>query len=267
MIKLTQERVKDILAYMEDDLPNCLYLYGDIVRYGINDPNMTVWYSEKDGQITAVVMKYFSGSQVYSKNLDFDPDELVAHLKEINVDRVSSQRALIEMLTPLMGDEYISRFGAVFRLLSYRKMRKNSLVIERATAEDAGAIAAFLMTNEEVAGRYNQAKLEAELLDRIVTGVGRSYVIRVNGEIVAHDGVTLETDRYMVEGLALVRDDYRAALYGPLLESYMINEVHEEGKELYCMIAEGPRLDGFVRLGNKIVGRYGKFVRRTIKEG
>lgn len=264
MIKLTQEKVKDVLAYMEDDLPNCLYLYGDIVRYGIDDPNMTVWFSEKNGKINAVVMKYFSGSHVYSKHLDFDPDELAAHLKNINVDRISSQRALIEMLSPLMGDEYSTRFGAVFRLLSYRKMKKDSLAIERASAEDVGEIAAFLMTNEEVAGRYNQEKLEAELMDRIVTGVGRSYVIRVNGEIVAHDSVTLETDRYMVAGLALVRDDYRAAFYGSLLESFMINEVHEEGKELYCMIVDGPRQEGFVRLGNQVVARYGKFVRRTI---
>ena len=267
MIKLTQEKVKDVLAYMEDDLPNCLYLYGDIVRYGIDDPNMTVWYSEKDGRITAVVMKYFSGSQVYSKDLDFDQDELVAKLKEIKPDRISSQKAVVEKLAPMMEAEYTTRYGAVFRLLNYRKTRKNDLVIERAKPENTDEIAAFLMTNEEMAERYDQQKLSQELLDRISTGIGRSYVIRVDGKIVAHDGVTLETDRYMVQGLAFVDEEYRKLLYGPILESYMINDVREEGKELYCMILEGNRLEGFVRMGNQIVARYGKFIRRTIGEG
>ena len=116
MIKLTQERVKDVLAYMEDDLPNCLYLYGDIVRYGINDPNMTVWFSEKDGKINAVVMKYFSGSHVYSKQLDYDLDEVVEKLREIDPDRISSQREIIEKLCPVLESEYDAEFGCVFHV-------------------------------------------------------------------------------------------------------------------------------------------------------
>lgn len=267
MIKLTQERVKDVLAYMEDDLPNCLYLYGDIVRYGIDDPNMTVWFSERDRKINAVVMRYFSGSQVYSKDLDFDQSELLAKLKEIKPDRISSQKAVIEKLAPMMEDEYTTRYGAVFKLLNYRKTKKNDLVIERAKPENADEIAAFLMTNDEIAERYDQQKLSQELLDRISTGIGRSYVIRVDGKIVAHDGVTLETDRYMVQGLAFVREEYRKVFYGPILESYMINDVCEEGKELYCMVVDGGRVEGFVRMGNQVIARYGKLIRRAIGEG
>lgn len=265
MIKLTQERVKDVLAYMEDDLPNCLYLYGDIVRYGINDPNMTVWFSEKDGKINAVVMKYYSGSHVYSKNLDYDLEEVVEKLQEINVDRISSQREVIEALAEAMADEYDAEYGVVFQHYHYREM-KSRVKIERAKPEDADAIAELLMTNELYRNTYERQKLATELADRMRSGIGRSYIIRDGDRIVAHDGVLLETDKYMVQGLALVHDDFRSKFYGPILESYMINDIREEGKDVYAMIAEGNRLEGFEKMGNKIRAHYGKMFRRALQE-
>lgn len=263
MIKLTQERVKDVLAYMEDDLPNCLYLYGDIVRYGINDPNMTVWFSEKDGKINAVVMKYFSGSHVYSKHLDYDLDEVVTKLREINPDRVSSQREIIEQLSQILASEYDAEYGFVFHVTSYREF-KSTVVIERAQPEQAPAIADLLLTNEAYSKTYERSKLIKELADRMTNGIGRSYIIREGDRVIAHDGVALETDKYMVEGLALVHDDYRKTLYGSMLESYMINDLGKEGKELYCMIAEGRRANGFERLGNRVVASYGKLFKREL---
>lgn len=261
MLKLTNENLDRVLKYMEDDLPNCLYLYGDIVRYGLDDPNMTVWYSEKDGNINAVVMQYFTGSHVYSKNLDYDMDEVMDKLKEINPDRISSQREIIEKLHACLNDIYDVEYGCVFKLTSYRKMR-SPVVIEKATVSDAEAIAELMMTHELYSRSYEKDELAEELADRIRNGIGRSYIIRENGRIIAHDGVNLETDKYAVEGLALVHDDFRNTLYGAFLDSYMINDLGEEGKELYCMIVEGRRLDSFVKLGNHVEANYGKLFRR-----
>lgn len=263
MIKLTEERLSDVLKYMEDDLANCLYLYGDIVRYGLNDPNMTVWFSEKDGAINAVVMKYFSGSHVYSKHLDYDLEEVLEKLLEIHVDRISSQREIIEALQPRMSEEFDVEYGCVFKLTKYREM-KSPVVIEKAEVSDANAIAELLMTHEAYSCSYKQEDLAEQLADRIANGIGRSYIIRDGERIVAHDGVSLETDKYAVEGLALVHDDFRNTLYGSFLDSYMINDLGKEGKELYCMILEGRRLDAFVKLGNTIQASYGKLFRKGL---
>lgn len=261
MIKLTNENLNKILNYMEDDLPNCLYLYGDIVRYGLDDPNMTVWYSEKNGSVNAVIMQYFTGSHVYSKNLDCDIEEIISKLQEINPDRVSSQREIIEELHKRLNNIYDVEYGCVFKLTSYRKM-KSPVVIEKAEASEAGEIADLMMTHELYSRSYEKEELAEELANRIKNGIGRSYIIRENGRIIAHDGVNLETDKYAVEGLALVHDDYRNTLYGAFLDSYMINDLGEEGKELYCMIVEGRRLDSFVKLGNKVQATYGKMFRK-----
>lgn len=263
MIKLTEERLQDVLKYMEDDLPNCLYLYGDIVRYGINDPNMTVWYSEKDGKINAVVMKYFMGSHVYSKHYDYDLEEILEKLKEIQVDRISSQRPIVEALHERLNKEFDVEYGCVFQLSEYRKMR-SPVVIEKAEVKDAEAIAELMMTHELYSRSYKKEDLAKELADRIERKIGRSYIIRDGERIVAHDGVNLETDQFAVEGLALVHDDFRNTLYGSFLDSYMINDLGKEQKKLYCMIVEGRRLDGFVRMGNKIQANYGKLFKKVL---
>lgn len=263
MIKLTNERIQEALDYMDGDLVNCLYLYGDIVCYGLDDPNMTVWYSEKDGEFTAIVMKYFSGSHVYSRKGDYDLDEIVSHLYEISPDRISAPREIAEKLIERMNDVYEVEYGGVFRLYSYREM-KSPVPIEKATGDDARQIAELLMTHETYSSTYDVDALAAELKDRIEKGVGRSYIMRDGDRIVAHDGVNIETDKFAVEGLALVHEDFRRTLYGSFLDSYMINDLGKEGKELYCMIAEGRRLDAFVKIGNEVQARYGKLFKKNL---
>lgn len=265
MIRLTQDRLKDVLAYLEADLVNCLYLYGDIVRYGLDDPNMTVWFAERGGKINAVVMKYFSGSQVYSKDLDYDLDELVGQLRSFSPDRIHSQREIIEALTPVLQKDYTTEFGYIFKISNYRHV-KSTVQIERAAPEDAGAIADLMLSNDVWAKMYEREALAKELADRMETGIGRSYIIRDGDRIVAHNGVSLETDKYMIESLAVLHDDYRNTFYGLFIESFMLNDVREEGKDLYNFIIEGNRADGFMKMGNIVCGHYGKMCKRSLKE-
>ena len=55
-----------ILDYYKKDLRNCLYGYIDIKKYGIEDPNLNLYYSEKDGALNAVATEYYGGIQLYS---------------------------------------------------------------------------------------------------------------------------------------------------------------------------------------------------------
>lgn len=263
MRRVTEESFDKVLAYMGDDLPNCLYLYGDMVRYGIDDPNMTVWYGEKAGKINAVVMKYFTGAHVYSKHLDHDLDEVVAKLMEIKADRISSQREIAEVLYSRLQEMYGVEYGYVFRLKKYRELR-SPVKIERASAADAGKIAKLLMTSDYFARSYREEKLAEELEDRLRRGIGRSYIMRDGERIIGHDGVNLETDSYAVESLAMVHADYRNTLYGAFLESFMVNDLGKEGKDLYCMLVSERRIKAFEKMGNEPCAAYGKLYRRGI---
>lgn len=261
MIRLDKEKLNDVLEYLEQDIESCLYLHGDIVCYGLEDPNMSVWYSEKEGKINLVLMKYFEGGHIFSKDDDFDVDELVAKLKEINPKRMSSKESIIQIIAPLMEEEYEAKYGGVFRLNSYREL-DSPVAIERATEADVDAIAEFMVSYEPYKYSYTKENMASELGDRIRRGIGRSYIIRDGERVVAHDAVTLEANTYAVEGLALVHEDFRRTLYGAFIDSYMINELGKEGKNLYCMIVDGRRYDAFIRIGNQACRRYGKIVKK-----
>ena len=265
MHRVTKESFDRVLSYMEDDLPNCLYLYGDMVRYGIDDPNITVWYGERAGKINAVVMKYFTGAHVYSKNLDYDLDEVIAKAEETDADRISSQREIAEVLYSRLHKTYDVEYGYVFRLKKYREL-KSPVKIERASASDAKKIAALLMTSDFFAHSYREDKLAEELEDRLRRGIGRSYIMRDGERIVGHDGVNLETERYAVESLAMVHADYRNTLYGAFLESFFINHMGKEGKDLYCMLVSERRIKAFEKMGNEPCAAYGKLFRRKISQ-
>lgn len=47
--KAQQKDVSRLLEYLEQDLKNCLYSYIDLKKFGIENPNLTVYFDETDG--------------------------------------------------------------------------------------------------------------------------------------------------------------------------------------------------------------------------
>lgn len=260
MIKATQKDMPRIMSYLEQDLANCLYMYGDLEVYGLEDPNISLWYSEKDGELNAVVFKYFQGSHVFSLKRDCDLDEVADHLVEINVDRVCSDGDTIRALHERLSDRFTAEYGRTLRLDSYREF-KPDVEIEEATIEDVDKIVDLMMSHPLYSESYSADQLKEELTDRIGRGIGRSFIIRNGDRIIAHDSFNLETDKYAIAGLALVHDDFRKTFYGVYLESHMVNQILRENKVLYAMLFDMKRVAGFIRMGNTDVGEYGKMNR------
>ena len=54
-----------ILEYLKKDIANCIYLYLDILNYGISTDNVTVWMEEDHQGIQWIMMKYYDSFQIY----------------------------------------------------------------------------------------------------------------------------------------------------------------------------------------------------------
>ena len=48
-VKAKEQDVEKLLTYFEQDLKNCLYSYIDLKKFGIDNPNLTVYFDESDG--------------------------------------------------------------------------------------------------------------------------------------------------------------------------------------------------------------------------
>ena len=75
-----------ILEYLKKDIANCIYLYLDILNYGISTDNVTVWMEEDHQGIQWIMMKYYDSFQIYSRNTLYELENIL-HL--IQTHRVS----------------------------------------------------------------------------------------------------------------------------------------------------------------------------------
>ena len=61
MYRLVEKKdIPEILAYFEKNLKNCLYSYIDLKKFGIENPNLTV-YVDKSNEIHCTALKYYEG--------------------------------------------------------------------------------------------------------------------------------------------------------------------------------------------------------------
>lgn len=259
-MRLAEEKDKGrILEYLRRGLQDCVYLYIDIMNYGIATENMKVWFAEETGRISLVVMKYYDSFQIYSESDDYDVSAVKKILEQYPVAMVSGKKTMIEQLAAVCP-RYESTYGVVFVMDKYRKMNPPVEII-RATERDAREIAELICSDDEIGGHYTVDNLTAQLEERIRTKTGRSYIIRQDGRIVAHSATYAEAEGIAVVGGTIIDNEYRDQNYYLLLSNYMLQELDEESKVAYTFSLSDKMIQYHNRMHTKC-GEYGKLVRK-----
>ncbi len=258
--KAVETDVPAILEYLGRDIPNCLYLYLDVYTYGVTDPNITIWFSEAGGKISLVIMKYYDSFQIYSDREDCDIAAISDMINEYDIGRAFARKDIIEKLSESFNNRYYVEYGKILELNKYRIM-KGMERVEQATEEDIPEIVDLILTDEENNASYNSEELAGQMLDRMRTGMGNSYIIREEGKIVAHLSIAAQTDKFRVAALTIVHPDYRNTLYGTMLDSYLINELGKNGMRLFAFMTDERRIKMFLLMGNSLAAEYGKLIK------
>ena len=115
MLKLADKKDLDnIVSYLKQDIADCVYLYIDITVYGLDNPNMKVWYDNDDnGDVTLVVMKYYDSFQLYTDKEEYDTNAVNELIEKYKVSMVSGNCKMIRKLHPLCEKEYTADYGQV----------------------------------------------------------------------------------------------------------------------------------------------------------
>lgn len=229
MRKATEQDKSIILDYLAKEEEKCLYMYADIERYGLDKPFLTVWYDEDNLGIRMVVMKYHNSFQVYSSR-GFDDLNWVVDL--VNAEKpygISARKEIAQALANRLSGAYSAEYGTISktghfdreklgRILEERNLEDSTETIELAQADDAREIAELLFLDEEMGSIYTVDTMVNELKERIESKMGRSYVIRKNGKIIAHAATYAECSRFAIESGLMVHPDYRGTDYAHWLE-------------------------------------------------
>ena len=255
-----------ILLYLEPDLGNCLYMYMDIEAYEIGGDVISVWVQRgDDDSIIAIAMRYSDSFQLYARESDYqliDYVSLASLLKALDPMRISGPVEMINRLASSLGADYELSVGSVLEIKKYRNLKPDGIEVEKATREDIPEIAALIKSDEELGRAYSVEALIDQFESRYDTGTGVSYIIRVDGVIVAHLCFSAITDKFVIEAYTLVHPAYRDYPYGAILTAYVTNVVVPQlGVRGFGFMQDQRKVRLFELMGNPVVGEYGKLLK------
>lgn len=264
MIKrLNKKDESKALEYLEKYFADCIYLCIDLKRYGTEHPEVLFWYSEAEGELNTVLMKYYDSFQIFSADQSWKAEEYAAFMERFHVTTINGNAEVIQKLDKCMKG-YRAAYGVVVQEKKYKEFPQFSL-ISRAAKEDAGKIARLMCSDKEFGDNYTIEDLSRQLADRMREKIGRSYVLREDGKIVAHVGTFIEDEKIVVESGLIVDEAYKSKFYGLIVHEYLKKVIMEEGKTVYAFRIKD-NMQRYTEAGNDdVCGHYGKMTRRERK--
>ena len=258
MERVSVEYYDELVSYMQKDLANCIYMYIDIVTYGLDSDAIKVWVEKGEKGIALIAMEYFGSIQLYSLNHDYDFEGLQRFLIEEDPPRVNGDREIIDRLWPHYDhDKYKTEYGTIMKIDNY-VIRQDNVDIKTATLEDVEGIAELIMDEPELNVGFSKEELMDQTAERIEKGYGESFIIKEGEEIVAHNCINAECNEFLVGALTVVRPDRRNTLYGSILDAHISTVAKERGKDFYVFLKDPRRIKMFKAMKNIVVGEYGR---------
>ena len=259
---ITQAKKKDtdrILDYVRPNVSDCMYLYIDIKKYGLDSEHIKVWIDEDDQGISLVLMKYHTGMVLYTDRKDWDLVGVKKIIKQEKPNSITARKDLIIALHDVLKDMYDDDYGYVFILTKYPPVQSD-LPIEVAKEDDFMEIAHLVTADEGVGSHYEITDYAKQLRERMEDGFGRSYIIRKNGKIIGHIASYAECDGIAPISGLIVDPDYRNSFYGAALENKIMDDLRKEGFTVFSTVTTKLRKKLLEVSGNECKGEYGKLV-------
>ena len=233
LCKNNQEEI--ILSYIGKDYPKCLYLYIDLQKYGCTSLVTKTWMHLVNGDIKAVLLSYHSALHIYSKDLDFDAEEISHFVVEQNPSIVCASAGLIRLLEPLLlSNGFISEYGYVGKYCG-DAMPTLSFDVLKAKKSDIWQIAQLLYRDEDIGASYSLDDLVKQIQERFNDNYVRSYVIKDDDSVVAHLGTGAEIAGLCTISYVITAQDYRGKGMSSALFAHACRELKQEGKEIFSV--------------------------------
>ena len=259
--KVEKENERLIEDYIGDDYNKCLYLYLDLMKYGVTNENVKSWLDFKDDEITSVVLKYYSGMHIFSKNKNCDYDNIINLIAEENPSIICAEKFLIENLFKLLdSEEYNATYGSVRALNEYYECDNSS--VERATESDYDEISRLVLTDSAFGNYYTFEELKEQIVEQNENNYGRNFIIRENDKIISHAATCAEGDKIAVISHIITDESCRNQGLGTKVCSKLCNEVISEGKTIFLTNYTNESTALYDKLGFKPSCEIGKLYKK-----
>lgn len=255
--RVEKEDIPLIKEYIGTDYDKCLYLYLDFLKYGLDNENLKFWVDMDDDEIKCVILKYYSGMHVFSKNKDCDFDEVKEVIMAEDPSVICAEKFLIENLSEILKEkEYSSDYGWV-RVLSKHYDCENSCV-ELATEEKDFIEISKLIKNDPMGEFYELDELVSQIKERDDDNFGRNYIIKDGDKIISNASTNAELESIAVLSNVITDNSYRGKGLATKVCSKLCNDLIDEGKKVYLINYTEESTGLYDKLGFEISCEIGK---------
>lgn len=258
MIKKINDANNTIIRYIGKNYNECLYLYLDYLKYGLSNKNINIWEQIIDGKCVCIILKYFTGMHIFSKNKDLVYDEVIDLIKKEKPTIICSEEKIISSLQKKINN-YVVEFGWIRKLSIIDKKYDNNEVITEIDKKDFKGITSLIM-EDEMGNSYSFDGLLEQLVLRNEEKYSRNYIIKNEKEIISHAATGAEFNNLSVLSYVITNKKYRGKGYAVKVVGKLCYDLIKEGKEVYLVNYSDESTKLYDKLGFKISANIGKLV-------
>jgi predicted GNAT family acetyltransferase len=234
--KCGKERESAVFEYIGNDYSKCLYLYLNLIKYGADSDVVRVYVQEENSEIKAVLLVYFSCLHVYTKDCsELDASGIISWAVENHCSMIYCKADIAEKIYENMAESLKHRViitqGWAAQIKDVDK--KCEMMPVPAKNDDFEQIVNLIYEDEDIGKSYKLADLAQQLRERNQQKYARNYVIKHDGEVIAHACTNAEISKIAVVAELLVKPAYRRRGYASAIWRYLCSELLSEGKEVY----------------------------------
>ena len=241
MIKeIKKQELDEVLTYLEKGLQLCLYEYIDIKKYGMDNPNLTIYADrdEKNGSLLCVIMQYYQGLQIFSSEETYDAKDLVTFLGELDFNMINASSYLIDAIMTATGDlaSYEREDGYVVELgeLTWQEKKEiTDLAFLAESYDEFRESAGLICSDEGLGGHYQVEDLADQLASRSREKFGRDLLYYQDGRLVCHVATYAEVDTAAVVSGVITHELARGQGLACQLVGALCRDLKKEGKRVF----------------------------------
>lgn len=249
---------KRILEYIGSDYGKCAYLYIDLKKYGFDNENVHLWVDEDEKGIKLVMLQYYTGVHLFSRDNQFDVDGIAELLTDIQPSLICGMSYTIEKVRNKMaGYEYEE--GIVGQLRDIKGTDTEGCY--KASFEEVRELAAVLAEDDALGKPYGFDLLYKQLAERFNEKFGRNYILRDNGKIIATASTYAEQAGLSVISGVFVDPQYRGQGLSKKVLAAICKELKSDGFDVmsYYYIPSAHKTHNYV--GFEDLGIWAKLIR------
>lgn len=255
--KCNKNDSNDIVSYIGNDYPKCLYLYLDFKKYGFNNKNVNMYFQIINETISALILTYYNSMHIFSKNNNIDYNELSILIKDIKPSMICGEKSIIESINKkINNNQYETEYGFI-RSIKHIEHNGN-ISITLANKEDFSRITELMMSDKGLSGSFSYDELYNQLVERNKEKFCRNYIYKIDGKIVGHICSGAEDEKYVMLTDLIVDKNYRGRGIGKKICQDFCKIMGNEKKEIFLVNYTRESGDLYEKIGFKKECEWGK---------